>query len=94
MTPFIYHSDHSHGWLEVPLATITSLGLAVSDFTQYSYQSHDGATLYLEEYFDVSVFIKAWERVNERKIVEGQNYVFKDVGGQSFIRQLPSLKGY
>jgi hypothetical protein len=60
MTTFTYHSDPGHGWLEVPIQTLLSVGLAPSDFSAYSYQHRD--KVYLEEDCDAAVFIRTYEQ--------------------------------
>ncbi len=57
-TTYTLHSDGGHGWLEVKRSELTSLGIE-SDISSCSYQSRDGATCYLEEDCDLSVFARA-----------------------------------
>jgi hypothetical protein len=59
MTTFTFHSDPSHGWLEVSAAELFNVGFLPSDFSAYSYQQGDVA--YLEEDCDAPVFIQAYE---------------------------------
>lgn len=53
-----FHSDPGHGWLEVPRALAHSLHITPR-ISQYSYRSHDGDTLYLEEDCDAWLFMNA-----------------------------------
>ncbi len=50
--------DPGHGWLEVPLSELLTLGIA-QKISRYSYQSRDGRTVYLEEDCDAPRFDKA-----------------------------------
>ena len=61
MTPFTFHSDPGHGWLEVSIPDLRRVGLAPSDFSAYSYQHLD--KVYLEEDCDAAVFIRTYEQV-------------------------------
>lgn len=59
-TVYRFISDPGHGWLEVPMAEVRSLGILPSP---YSYVSPDGQLAYLEEDCDAALFIKAkWGR--------------------------------
>jgi len=51
-----YIQDPGHGWLEVPLAQVLDLGIAVS---AYSYINRKTNTVYLEEDCDMSRFLIA-----------------------------------
>jgi len=53
---FKYYTDPGHGWYAVKRALLEKLGILQSIST-YSYQR--GATVYLEEDCDASVFFKA-----------------------------------
>lgn len=50
--------DPGHGWLEVPAAELVELAIA-HKVSAYSYLSRDGATAYLEEDCDASLFADA-----------------------------------
>jgi len=52
---FTFHSDNSHGWLQVERADALALGLTAADFSKYSY-IRDGGTLFLEEDCDANKF--------------------------------------
>lgn len=56
---FTFHTDPGHGWLEVAEGDLTTAGLKVSDFSEYSYRR--GSRLFLEEDLDAGVFINAWK---------------------------------
>ncbi len=51
-----FHNDPGHGWLEVPLADLTTLGVA-DDISSSSYQYETSA--YLEEDVDAGVYLRA-----------------------------------
>lgn len=52
-----FHSDPSHGWLEVPKLTLRDLGLYPKSFSRYSYQNLNN--LFLEEDCDMPKAVKA-----------------------------------
>jgi hypothetical protein len=52
----VFHSDPGHGWLEVPMALLSRLGL-LEKITPYSYRKL--GTAYLEEDLDTQVFLDA-----------------------------------
>ena len=54
----VFHADPGHGWLEVPRSELARLGI-LDRITRYSYQSRDGATVYLEEDCDLSTYCRA-----------------------------------
>ena len=60
-TPFPFHEDPGHGWIQVPVALLHDLGIA-DCITGYSYVSRDGRTAFLEEDCDYSTFHVAWEK--------------------------------
>lgn len=60
ITTFNFHTDPSHGWLEVSVSGVESVGLKSTDFSDYSYRS--GNTLYLEEDCDATKFINELHR--------------------------------
>lgn len=74
-----YFQDPGHGWLAVPLPTLTEWGITPS---RYSYR--DGATAYLEEDCDAGLFMRAAkDRGVSVELVESHS------NGDSFIRSLP-----
>lgn len=83
MASFIFHSDPSHGWLQVERGDALALGFTARDFSKYSYVK-DGGTLYLEEDCDASKFLRAYEAKhgNAPTITE------KHCRGESPIRRL------
>lgn len=84
MTTFTFHTDPSHGWLEVSAAELFNVGLLPSDFSSYSYQQ--GNVVYLEEDCDAAVFIRTYEQhVGPIKVVE------KFTNYDSWIRKLPRI---
>jgi len=86
MTQFTFHTDPSHGWLEVPVVDLIAIGFAPSDFSAYSYRQGD--VVYLEEDCDAPVFIHTYEvKVGPLSVVE--------VSSQKthWIRSLPRIEG-
>jgi hypothetical protein len=81
---FTFHTDASHGWLEVDWRDLKDLSLNPSDFSRYSYRR--GNTFYLEEDCDASKFIAHWEVKHGRKPQFGELHE-----QHSFIRALPSI---
>lgn len=61
-TTYIFHSDPGHGWLAVKRAELIRLNI-LEKVTPYSYQN--GATVYLEEDCDASLFINRKKEVGE-----------------------------
>jgi len=59
MTNFIFHTDPSHGWLEVPVAELLKARLTPNDFSAFSYQKV--GVVYLEEDCDAPIFIRSYE---------------------------------
>jgi len=58
----LYYTDPGHGWLRVPLKTLTKLGIA-DKITSFSYQRTEYA--YLEEDQDMTTFLLA---MNEKGV--------------------------
>jgi hypothetical protein len=52
-TKLTFHIDAGHGWLEVPIADLRTLGIA-EKISTYSYQKNEVA--YLEEDCDATLF--------------------------------------
>jgi len=61
---YTYHVDPGHGWLEVSLSDVFSVGLTTSSFSQYSYawmsSLNDAPSFYLEEDMDMATFVDAF----------------------------------
>lgn len=53
-----FHSDPSHGWLEIPMFMIKDLGIG-EHISEYSYMSVNGRIVYLEEDVDAALFLDA-----------------------------------
>ena len=64
--PFNYHTDASHGWLEVSLSECLANGLTPEDFSRFSYRSGD--MLFLEEDMDARIFDKAFQKTQGQKL--------------------------
>jgi hypothetical protein len=58
----LYYTDPGHGWLRVPLKTLTKLGIA-DKITSFSYKRTEYA--YLEEDQDMTTFLLA---MNEKGV--------------------------
>ena len=85
MTTFTFHTDPSHGWLEVSAAELFNVGLVPSDFSAYSYQQ--GEVVYLEEDCDAPVFIRTYEaHVGPISVVEKFSHY------THWIRSLPRIE--
>ena len=56
-----YIQDPAHGWIVVPLAEITQIG--IKGISSYSYRKHGLA--YLEEDCDAGLFLRAKEAAGE-----------------------------
>ncbi len=80
-----FHTDPAHGWLEVPLQDLTTLGVA-DDISACSYQDETNA--YLEEDVDAGVFLHAAGEAGWSVTTEDR-YVDRD----SFVRSLPGYGG-
>ena len=59
---FTYHTDPGHGWVEVSIPDLISVGLTPVDFSQYSYRAGD--YVFLEEDCDAAVFVNAFIQCN------------------------------
>lgn len=57
MKTFKYYQDAGHGWLAVKRQLLIELGIS-DKITRYSYQK--GATVYLEEDCDMSLFLQKY----------------------------------
>ena len=55
---YTFHTDPGHGWLEVGMDELVFYGI-VDDVSPYSYRK--GATAYLEEDCDATLFIRAYK---------------------------------
>ena len=85
---YTFHSDPSHGWIEVPVADLQELGVSLDKISNYSYVSND--TLFLEEDCDAGVFLEAFRAKHKRD----PEITFKDTNDQSFVRRLSSVADY
>jgi hypothetical protein len=85
MTTFTFHTDPSHGWLEVRVTELLKANLAPSDFSAYSYQQGD--VVYLEEDCDAPVFIRSYEaHVGPISVAEKYSHY------THWIRNLPRIE--
>ena len=79
-----FFSDPGHGWLQVPVECLKSVGLKTSDFSSYSYR-HTSA-VYLEEDCDAPRFLTACKACNVVPVIR-ENHTNYD----SPIRNYPSI---
>lgn len=73
--------DPGHAWLEVPREAVKKAGV-LAQVSEYSYQSRDGRTLYLEEDCDAPLYLR---KAGGPKIVEVHL-------NPCFVRGLPGFK--
>jgi hypothetical protein len=66
---YIFYQDSGHGWIAVPLADVKALGMKVSDYSYFR-----GKTVYLEEDYDASNFMKAFEKATGVKPIIREKY--------------------
>ena len=78
---FTFHTDPSHGWIEVPMTTILALGLA-GKISPYSYK--DRAKAYLEEDCDAGLLYEAIKASGDEIKLD-----YKHTDGDCFVRNLP-----
>ena len=81
---FTFHTDPGHGWLEVSVSGLESVGFTTSDFSSYSYRS--GSRVYLEEDCDAPKFI---HRLTALGIDFGT--IERNSSSDSFVRRCPSI---
>jgi len=81
---FPFTEDPGHGWLRVPRKLLGKLGIA-KDITSYSYQTHCGQFVWLEEDADLGTFLRAYIDRYDRQPVP----VVKYTNRESRIRALP-----
>ena len=84
MLTFTYYQDPGHGWLAVPRALLTDLGIA-DEISEYSRQRLD--TVFLEEDCDLATFTRAMGAAG-REFKTLETYSHND----SFVRALPSYQ--
>ncbi len=58
-TTFVKHDDPGHGWLQVTLTDLDTVGTSIDDYSGYSYRK--GNILFLEEDCDASKFVNLWK---------------------------------
>lgn len=79
MKIYKFYSDAGHGWLAVKIKELMQLGI-ITHISQYSYMN--GATAYLEEDCDASLFLDAYREKNNCD----PKYEYKHINGNSAIR--------
>jgi hypothetical protein len=83
MQTYRYISDPAHGWIEVPLEELESIGYKIS---RYSYMNPKTGKAYLEEDCDAAIFIKKLKDTDT-------SYEIKEVYQENtFIRNLPRFE--
>jgi hypothetical protein len=87
MDTLTYYTDPDYGWLELPTAEALRLGI-LDSVSRYSYQSNDGATLYLEEDRDAMLYFDALKARGE---ANPQIREVNEAHGDSFVRSLPRI---
>jgi len=94
MEKYQFIADAGHGWLEVPAAEVAAAGIA-ADVSRYSYQSADGATVYLEEDCDAGRFGAVKAAAADQSITDWFRDCtsFQHIDGDCFIRKLPRYGG-
>ena len=75
---FQFYTDPGHGWLRVPYSELERLDIT-SKITRYSYVRGDN--VFLEEDCDMSTFMKAKDKLNEKVDIQVIN-----INRQSRIR--------
>lgn len=85
MTAFPIFSDPGHGWLVATDKQLARAGLTPQSFSRYSYKN--GNKFYLEEDYDMALFLTAWTKAT------GKSYKFKEYSGnkRSRIRNYESI---
>jgi len=62
---YFYHTDASHGWLEVPRTELVKLGI-VDSISHWSYQDgYNSDSVYLEHDLDAAIFADAKTAIGE-----------------------------
>jgi len=88
--PFTLYLDPDHGWLAVPLSTLSNIGLGAADFTTYSHIGCSGTVLYLEEYCDAPKFIAVFRQQYGYEPAITERYIDDtEMDGECWIRRLP-----
>ena len=83
MQTYRYIQDPAHGWIEVPLEELESIGYKIS---RYSYMNPKTGKAYLEEDCDAAIFIKKLKDTDTP-------YEIKEVYQENtFVRNLPSFE--
>lgn len=83
---FDFHQDPGHGWVAVPRSLVQKLPLP-EPVSQFSYQSRDGAMLFLEEDCDAPLVLQALR--DQGDLVKLQD---KTTNHDSFVRSLPQYR--
>lgn len=90
---FTFHHDSVHGWMEVPIALLKKLGLEHA-ITHYSYISWDGLQIYLEEDYDLMVFLKVYEEHSGISVLQILKRCKESYQQDSFVMELPRYTGW
>lgn len=79
-----FHTDPGHGWLEVPISDLADVGLAIGDFSGYSYLC--SRAVYLEKDCDAGFFMRTYEAKYGKRPDYTERY-----SDPCFVRDLPRL---
>jgi hypothetical protein len=86
----VFHEDGGHGWLQIPQALSTELGITGA-ISQYSYL--DANFFYLEEDCDLSLFFKAIGFDTDKELAQlFWNHVPSEYKEDSPIRSKSSMR--
>ena len=86
---FTKYEDCSHGWLKVSFEDLINLNIQ-NKISNFSYMEPSGDSIYLEEDYDMTLFMKSYKE----KCNKGLVYCVENNEEISFIRNLPSyIKG-
>tara|TARA_Y100000816_G_C25805475_1_gene421740 strand:+ start:201 stop:488 length:288 start_codon:yes stop_codon:yes gene_type:complete len=81
---FTKYEDASHGWLEVNYEDLINLNIH-NKISNFSYINSNKNLIYLEEDYDMTLFLKSYKE----KYNKGLVYVVENNEKVSFIRCLP-----
>jgi hypothetical protein len=88
-----FYSDSAHGWAKVSINEIKELGIA-KDITTYSYMDMTDDSVYLEEDYDLGLYINAIKEQygNDIDINFVEHKSREDENGLSCIRDYPRYR--
>ena len=88
-----FYSDSAHGWAKVSINEIKELGIA-KDITTYSYMDMTDDSVFLEEDYDLGLYINAIKEQygNDIDINFVEHKAREDENGLSCIRDYPRYR--